>query len=80
MEGMFRSTYITELDLDQDTQATLKKKMGNFDEEDLQKYYARAQGKDDETSTPASTSRQIGRKIQAWKKKDPPSGFNIARN
>ena len=77
-EGMFEGTGLTAFDLDQNPKSEQKKKMGNFDEEDLQKYYARAQGKDDETSTPASTSRQIGRKMQAWKKTDPTSGFNIA--
>ena len=46
MEGMFKGTCLTELDLDQDPQAVLKNKMGNFDEADLHKYYAPAQGKD----------------------------------
>ena len=44
MEGTFEGTGLTELYLDQDPQAELKKK-GNSDEADLQKAYARAQGK-----------------------------------
>ena len=65
MEGMFRGTGITALDLDQDPQASLKNKMGNFDESDLQKAYAQAQSKYDETITIASRSQHIGRKIHA---------------
>ena len=50
-EGMFKDTGITALYLYQDPQAALKNKMGNLDEEDLQKAYARAQGKYDEAVT-----------------------------
>ena len=52
--------------------------MGNFDEADLQKTYARAQGKDDKTATIASISRQIGRKLQAHTQILSPPGLNIA--
>ena len=52
--------------------------MGNFDEAYLQKSYARAQGKDDETVTIVSRSRQIGRKLKIQKNTAPPPGFNIA--
>ena len=41
-EGMFEGTGITELDLDQETQAALRNKMEDFDEADLQKPYAQA--------------------------------------
>ena len=51
MEGMFEGTGLTALYLYQDPQAALKNKMGNLDEEDLQKAYARAQGKYDEAVT-----------------------------
>ena len=56
----------------------MKKKMGNFYVADLQKSYARSQGKDYEIVTIASISRQIGRKLQAWTKTAPPPGFNIS--
>ena len=39
------------LNLDQDPQDALRNKMGRIDEVDLQKSYARAQGKDDERVT-----------------------------
>ena len=42
--------------------------MGSFDDVDLQKAYAQAQGKDDETVTISSISPQIGRKLQVNKK------------
>ena len=48
---MFEGTGITVLYLDQDPQATLKKKMGNFYQAGLQKAYAHAQGKYYETVT-----------------------------
>ena len=51
--------------------------MGKFDEADLQKAYAWAQGKYDETVTIANRSRQIGTKLQARTKTVPPSGVNI---
>ena len=51
MEGMFRGTGITELDLDQDPQASLKNKTGKFDKAYIQKPYAQAQGKYDEIVT-----------------------------
>ena len=38
--------------------------MGKFDEADLQKAYAWAQGKYDETVTIANKSSQIGRKLK----------------
>ena len=77
-EGMFEGTGLTTLYLDQEPQSALKRKMGNFDEADIQKDYARAQGKDDEIITIASISRQIGRKIQARTNTESPSGFNKA--
>ena len=52
--------------------------MGNIDEADLQKAYTRVQGKDDETVTIASRSRQIGRNLQIQTKIAPPPGLNIA--
>ena len=64
------------LDLDQDLQAALKNKMGNFYGAYLQKAYARAQGKDIETENIASRSRQIGRKLQAQTNKESPPGLN----
>ena len=67
MQGMFKGTYITALDSDQDPQASLMKKMGNFDEADLQKIYTRAYGKYDETETIASRTIQISRKLQKRK-------------
>ena len=78
MEGMFEGTVLTALYIDQDPQAVLKNKMGNFDEAYLQKYYARAQGKDDEKVTIASISLQIGKKPQARTKTASPPGLNIA--
>ena len=63
MEGMFEGTSITAIYLDQDPQAALKIKMVNFYEADLQKAYARAQGKDDETATIASRCLQIRREL-----------------
>ena len=52
--------------------------MGNFDETDLQKAYAWAQGNYNETVTIARRSRQMGRKLQAWTKTAYPTGLNIA--
>ena len=75
---MFNGTGLMALYLDQNQQAVLKNKMGNFGEIGLQKAYARKQGKDYETVTIASISHQIGRKLQAWKNTAPPQGFNIA--
>ena len=51
--------------------------MSNFDEEDIQKGYARAQGKDDEILTITSISRQIEKKIQAHTNTVSPPGINI---
>ena len=51
MEGMFKVTGLTVLYLNQDPQYALKKKMGNCYEADFQKYYAQAQGEDDDTVT-----------------------------
>ena len=42
-EGMFEGTGLTTFDLDQNPKAESKKKMGNFDEADLQKAYTREQ-------------------------------------
>ena len=61
MEGMFKGTCLTELDLDQDPQAALKNKIGNFYEADIQKAYARVQWKDDETVTITSISLKLGK-------------------
>ena len=55
---MFEGTGLTAFDLYQDSQDALKNKIGNFDDANLQKDYARAQGKDDETVTIASRSCQ----------------------
>ena len=63
MKSILEGTGITSLDLDQDHQAALENKMGNFDEADLQKSCAQLQGKDDETVTIANKSLQIGRKL-----------------
>ena len=52
--------------------------MDNFDEADVQKAYAQAQGKDDETVTLSSRLKQIGRKIQTRTKTAHLPGFNIA--
>ena len=49
-----------------------------FDKADLQKAYARAQGKYDETVIIKSRSRQIGRKLKTWIQTAPPTGFNIS--
>ena len=78
MEGMFEGTFLMEIYLYQDPQALLKSKMGNFDESDLQKDYARAQGKYDETVTIARRSRQVGRKLKAQIKTFTQTGFNNA--
>ena len=78
MEGMFKGTGLTELDLHQGTQAELKKKMGNFDEADIQKAYDQAQLKDDETVTITSRSRQIESKLQEHTKTDYPLDLNIS--
>ena len=77
MEGMFKGTGLTDLNLYQDPQAALNKKMGNFDEGDIQKDYVRAQGKYNETVIISSISCHIGRKLQARTNKVPPPGFNI---
>ena len=77
-EGILEGTGITALDLDHYPKAMLKNKMGNFDEEDIHKANARAQGKYDETVTIASRSRQMGRKLQSLTKTAPTTGFNIA--
>ena len=68
-----------ELYLDQYPKDALRKKIGNFDKADLQKYYTRAQDKDDEIVTIASRSRQIRRKLQKCTNTAPPSGFNISQ-
>ena len=77
MEGILEVNGFTALYLDQETQASLKKKMRNFDDADLQKAYAQAKGKDDETVTITSRSHHIGRKLKAQKNTGPPPGFNI---
>ena len=78
MEDMFKGTGFTSLYFNQEPQAALKNKMGNFDGAYLQKSCTQAQGKDDEAVTIASISRQIERKIQARSNTAPLSGFNIA--
>ena len=78
MVGVFESIGLTELVLYQDPQAALKKKMGNFDEADIQKSQTRAQGKDNETVTISSISIQIGRKLKARTNTAYPPGINIA--
>ena len=77
MEIMLEGTGLTELDLDQDPQASLKNKMGNFDEVGLQKAYTWAHGKHDKTVTIANRSRQIGSKFQTRKNIESPAGLNI---
>ena len=52
--------------------------MGNFDEADPHKSYARAQGKDDETVNITSRSSQIGRKLHARTNKASPPDINIS--
>ena len=59
MESMFEGTSLTELDLYQGPQATMKNKMGNFGQVDFQRALARAQVKYDETLTIASKSLHI---------------------
>ena len=54
MEGMFKVTGLTALHFDKDPQAVLNNKMGNFDEADLQKAYAQARVKYEETVIIAS--------------------------
>ena len=77
MESMFEGTGLTAMDLDQDPKDYLNNQMGTFDEVDIQKSYARAQVKDDETITIASRSRQIGRKMQAQEKIASPPDIDI---
>ena len=52
--------------------------MVNFDEANIQKAYAKAQGKYDKTVTIASISRQISRKLKTRTKIAPLPSFNIA--
>ena len=78
MECVLKGTGIMAFYLDLDPQAALKKKVGNFDEADLQKSYARAKGKDYETVAISSRSIHIGSKIQALTQTAPLIGFNIA--
>ena len=51
--------------------------MGTFDETDLQKAYARAQGKDYETVIIVNISCHIERKLQALTKTEPFPGLDI---
>ena len=44
---MFEGTGLMALDLYHDPQSSMKNKMGNFDEADLQKFYAQAQVQDE---------------------------------
>ena len=74
MGGTFEGTGLTEFDIYQDPQDALKDKIGNFDEADLQKAYARSQGKYYKTVTIESRSRQIGREL----KPQTTPGLNIA--
>ena len=75
---MFEDTGLTGLDLDQDPQYALKNQIWNFDEADIQKACACAQGKDDKTVTIAIISRQIIRKFQARENTAYHPGLNIA--
>ena len=52
--------------------------MGKFDEANLQKAYAQAQGKYDKTATITIRPLHIGRKIQTLIKATPQPGFNIS--
>ena len=78
MEGMFKGTSLLELYLNQDPQAALKNKMGNFNKTDLQRAYAQAQGKYDETVNVAIISCQTVRKIQARTKTESPPCLSIS--
>ena len=77
---MLKGTCLMELYIDQDPQDALKNIVGNFDEEDLQKAYAQAQVKNDETVIILSISSQIGRKLQSHTKTTSPPGHNIAQS
>ena len=63
MDSIFKGTALTALDLDQYPQASLKNKMGTFDEVDIHKSYAHTKLKDEETVTITIILRHIGRKI-----------------
>ena len=78
MEGIFEDTGLTALDLDKDPHTTIKNKMGNVDEADVQRAYAREQGKDDGTFTIPIRSRQIRRKLKLRTTTASPPGINIA--
>ena len=78
MKSMFKGTYLTALDLDQDPQVALKNQMVTFCEADLQKTYACAKVQDKEKVTIESRSRHTGRKLQAWSKTVSPPGLNNA--
>ena len=54
MEIMLKSTGLKTIDLERYPQASLKNKMGNFYEADIQKAYAPAQGKYNESVIIAS--------------------------
>ena len=76
MDSMFKGTGLVSLDLYHDPQSALKNEMEIFDETDLQKSYAKPQGKDDETVIIASRSHHIGRKIKELTNTLPLPGFN----
>ena len=78
MKSMFEGIHLKTLYLDKYPRGALKNKLGNFDEADIQKSYAWAQGKDDETVTIASRSNHIGKKLQAQTKTASLTGLNIA--
>ena len=80
MECIFESTGLTSLDLDQEPQAALKNKMGNFVEAYLQKSYAWALGKGNEPVNIARRSRQIGMKLQTKTTTASPPLLNIPPN
>ena len=63
MDSMFEGTCLTELDIYQNPQSSLKNKMSIFDEADLQKSYDRAQRKDYGNVTIEIRSRHIRRKL-----------------
>ena len=67
MEGTFEDIDLTALFLDQDPQYALKNTTRNFYESDIQKYYAREQGKYYKTVTIASISLQIGSILKGQK-------------
>ena len=78
MESTFKVTGLTDLYLYQDPQDVLKNQMGNFNEADCNKYYARSLVEYYKTVTIASRSRQIRSKLQERTKTSPLPGLNIS--